>query len=174
MTVSLARATAPYIAPRVPSLTDLSPWIRTVTLWVHLAGVVVWFGAVAYFLLVLRPAVRSAGMERSQWYLLLRQVKARLRRVVGGALAAIVASGVLLAHWRGLLSPDLWAAGAYPRIFLLKLSLVGILAVIYLTALPTIARLEPPLRRGRAFVVVHFAVLVIGSVVVFLGLLLHG
>lgn len=150
------------------------PWLRSAVLWVHLAGVVVWFGAVAYFLLVLRPAVRAAEMERSQWYLLLRQIKRRLRRVVGGALAAIVASGLLLAHWRGLLRPEVWPADLYGRVFSLKLLLVLILVTIYLTALPTIARLEPPLRRGRAFVQVHGVALLIGSVAAFLGLLLHG
>lgn len=149
-------------------------WLRLVVLWVHLAGVVVWFGAIAYFLLVLRPAVRSAGIERSQWYLLLRQIKRRLQQVVGGAVVAIVGSGLLLAHWRGLLRPDLGSADTYGRVFLLKLIVVLALVAIYLTALPVIARLEPPLRRGRAFVRVHVVALLLGSVAVFLGLLLHG
>lgn len=152
----------------------VGPGLRSVVLWVHLAGVVVWFGAVVYFLLVLRPAVKAAGMERSQWYLLLRQIKLRLQRVVGGALVALIASGLLLAHWRGLLRADLWSADSYGRVFLIKLVLVAALVTIYLTALPAIARLEPPLRRGRAFVVVHAAALSLGAITAFLGLLLHG
>lgn len=38
----------------------MEPALRGLVLWIHLAGVVVWFGAVAYFLLVLRPAVLAA------------------------------------------------------------------------------------------------------------------
>ena len=149
-------------------------WMRSTMLWLHLAGVVVWFGAVAYFLLVLRPAVRAAEMERGQWYLLLRQIKRRLQRVVGAALLAIVGSGVVLAHARGLLRADLWSAGVAGRVFLVKLVLVAVLVVIYLTALPAIARLEPALRRGKMFVHVHRLALLLGSIAAFLGLLLHG
>jgi uncharacterized membrane protein len=149
-------------------------WMRSTMLWLHLAGVVVWFGAVAYFLLVLRPAVRAAEMERGQWYLLLRQLKRRLQRVVGAAVLAIVVSGVVLAHSRGLLRADLWSAGVTGRVFLVKLVLVAVLVGIYLTALPAIARLEPPLRRGKAFVHVHRVALLLGSIAAFLGLVLHG
>src|SRR5690606_26340964 len=140
----------------------------------HLAGVVVWFGAVAYFLLILRPAVRAADMERSQWYLLLRQIKRRLRIVVGGAVITMILSGLWLASARGLLRTDLWSSGAYGRIFVLKMAVVASLIVIYLTALPLIARLEPPLRRGRAFTRVHIAALLLGAIAALLGLLLHG
>lgn len=150
------------------------PWFRIAVLWMHLAGIIVWFGAVAYFLLVLRPAVRAAEMERSQWYLLLRQIKRRLQRVVGGAVVVIVASGLLLAHWRGLLRTDLWSADTYGRLFFFKIIIVVALVTIYATALPIIARLEPPLRRGRAFVWVHVAALLLGSVATLFGLLLHG
>jgi uncharacterized membrane protein len=135
---------------------------------------VVWFGAIAYFLLVLRPAVRSSEMQRAQWYLLLRQIKRRLQRVVGAALVAIVASGLVLANWRGWLRWDLWAIGLYGRVFLIKLLLVAILIGIYLTALSLIERIETPVRRGQAFVWTHSVALVIGSVAAFLGLLLHG
>ena len=149
-------------------------WMRSTMLWLHLAGVVVWFGAVAYFLFILRPAVRSAEMERGQWYLLLRQLKRRLQRVVGVAVLAIVGSGVVLAHARGLLRVDLWSAGPMGRVFLVKLVIVGVLVVIYLTALPAIARMAPPLRRGQAFVQVHRVALLLGAIAAFLGLVLHG
>jgi uncharacterized membrane protein len=148
---------------------------RSAVLWIHLAGVVVWFGAVAYFLFILRPAVRSSQMERKQWYLLLRRIKDRLRLVVGIALLAIVSSGALLADWRGLLRTDLWSGAGLPgRVFLLKLLVVLLLVALYLAALPIISRLEPPVRRGRAFVQVHVAALLLGSVAAFLGLLIHG
>lgn len=143
-------------------------------LWIHLAGVVVWFGAIAYFLLILRPAVRASAIERTQWYLLLRQIKRRLRPVVGTALVAILVSGLVQARWRGVLRWDLWSMGSYGRLFLLKLLLVGILVGIYLTALPLIERIKVPARRGQAFVWTHIAALVLGSIAAFLGLLVHG
>lgn len=149
-------------------------WTRSAMLWLHLAGVVVWFGAVAYFLLVLRPAVRAAEMERGQWYLLLRQIKRRLQRVVGVAVLTIVGSGVVLADARGLLRADLWSAGLTGRVFLVKLVVVTVLVVIYLTALPAIARIAEPLSRGKAFVHVHRIALLLGSIAAFLGLMLHG
>jgi uncharacterized membrane protein len=85
------------------------PGLRTFLVWVHVGGVVVWFGAIAYFLLILRPAVAASGMERGQWYLLLRAVKRRLRRVVGVAVAAVVLvradAGGCAACWTGGWSP---------------------------------------------------------------------
>lgn len=149
-------------------------WLRALVLWIHLAGVVVWFGAVAYFLLVLRPAVRASGMQRTQWYLLLRQIKRRLRLVVGAALAAILLSGLVQARWRHLLRWDLWSSGPYGRLFVVKLLLFAALLGIYLTALPMIERIRVPARRGKLFVWTHVAALVLGSLAAFLGLLLHG
>ena len=149
--------------------------LRPLVLWLHLAGVVVWFGAVAYFLFILRPAVRRSGMDRRQWYLLLRHLKERLRRVVGAALFLIVVSGAVLADWRGLWTTGPWGtAGAYQRLFLAKLGIVAALVAIYLAALPLIARIEPAVRRGRVFVLVHAAALVLGSIAAFLGLMIHG
>ena len=66
------------------------------------------------------------------------------------------------------------SAGASGRVFLTKLVVVALLVVIYLTALPAIARLEPPLRRGKAFVHVHRVALLLGAIAGFLGLVLHG
>ena len=68
-------------------------WLHRGAVLVHLAGVVVWMGAVAYYLLVLRPAMAAAGLARRERYLLLLAIKARLRRVVGASVVAIVASG---------------------------------------------------------------------------------
>ena len=59
-------------------------------------------------------------------------------------------------------------------ILLLKLMVVLVLVALYLAALPVISRLEPPVRRGRAFIQVHVAALLLGSVAAFLGLLIHG
>lgn len=152
----------------------MTPFARGLVLWVHLGGVVVWFGAVAYFLLVLRPAVRASRMQRREWYLLLRHLKRRLRQVVGGAVAATLASGLVLAHARGLLSAEPWALGWQGRVFTVKLALVAVLVAVYLAALPLIERIPVPRARGRAFVATHVAVLALGAAAAFLGLLLHG
>ncbi len=148
--------------------------LRSVVLWTHLAGIVVWFGAVAYFLFVLRPAVRSSGMERHAWYALLRSIKRRLRIVVGIAVLALVSSGLVLAWWRGFLSNPPWVYGRIGWIFLAKMGVVALLIVIYLTALGTIARIQVPRTRGRVFVGVHIVALGLGSIAAFLGLLLSG
>jgi putative copper export protein len=152
----------------------IEPWARALLLLAHLAGVVVWFGAIAYFLLVLRPAARDSGMERAQWYLLLRQVKRRLRPVVGGALVTLLATGLLQAHLRGMLRPELWASGYPGPVLVAKLAVFALLVGIFLTALPLIERIRVAKWRGRAFVWTHVVALILGSVAAYLGLLLHG
>jgi putative copper export protein len=152
----------------------IEPWARALLLLAHLAGMVVWFGAIAYFLLVLRPAARDSGMERAQWYLLLRQVKRRLRPVVGAALLTLLATGLLQAKLRGMLRPELWATGYPGWIFVAKLAVFAALVGIFLTALPLIERIPVAKWRGRAFVWTHVAALVLGSVAAYLGLLLGG
>jgi uncharacterized membrane protein len=150
------------------------PELRTLLLWVHIGGVVVWFGAIAYFLLVLRPAVAASGMERGQWYLLLRAVKRRLRRVVGVAVAAVVLSGLLLADLRGLLDWRVVSGGGYGSLVAMKLGLAAALVAVFLTALPLIGRIAQPVRRGRAFVWTHTGALVLGAAAVYVGILLRG
>jgi uncharacterized membrane protein len=150
------------------------PGVRTFLLWIHVGGVVVWFGAIAYFLLVLRPAVAASGMERGQWYLLLRQIKRRLRRVVGVAVVAVVASGLMLAHLRGLLHWPVLTGGGYGNLVVAKMGLAALLVVVFATALPLIERIPEPKRRGRAFVRTHVAALALGAAAAFVGFLLHG
>jgi uncharacterized membrane protein len=147
---------------------------RAALLWVHLAGVVTWMGAVAYYLLILRPSIRRSGIARADGYALLRAVKARLRRVVGGAVTAVVLSGAMLAHARGLLRWGVWGDGYAGRIFAIKLCIAALLVLIFATALPIIARIRTPRRRARAFVWTHGVVLLLGATAAFLGLLLHG
>jgi uncharacterized membrane protein len=147
---------------------------RAVALWLHLAGVVVWLGAIAHYLLILRPSVTASGMERSQWYLLLRALKRRLRWVIGGAALVVVASGVYLADVRGLLRWDVWEAGRAGRVFGVKMGIVLVLLAVYATALPLIERIRMPLTRGRVFVWTHMLALGLGAVAAYLGLLIHG
>lgn len=150
------------------------PGLRTFLVWVHVGGVVVWFGAIAYFLLILRPAFAASGMERGQWYLLLRALKLRLRRVVGVAVAAVVASGLMLAHMRGLLYWPVLTGGGYGSLVAVKLALATTLVAVFAAALPLIERMPEPKRRGRAFVRTHVAALTLGAAAAFVGILLHG
>jgi hypothetical protein len=83
-------------------LDGLSPlayaWSYRAAVFVHIAAVVVWFGAVAYYLLILRPALRRSGVERKAQYAILAEIRARLKRVVGVAVLVLVASGITLAR----------------------------------------------------------------------------
>ena len=54
-----------------------SLWLYRLAVFAHIAGVVVWMGAVSYYLLILRPALRMSGMERKASYPLLVAIKAR-------------------------------------------------------------------------------------------------
>lgn len=149
-------------------------WLHRAAVLVHLAGVVVWMGAVAYYLLILRPAMAAAGFERRQRYALLVAIKARLRRVVGGSLAAIVGSGLVCAWLRGLLGAGA-GAGATPfqrRVFAWKMVVVGLLVLIFLFALPVLARVRVGALRGRLFNAIHVIVLVLGLIAAAGGILL--
>jgi len=137
-------------------------WLQRGAVLVHLAGVVVWMGAVAYYLFILRPAMRAAGFERRERYALLVAIKARLRRVVGVSVVAIVASGIVSARLRGLLGggdpPPLF----YRRVFAWKMVTVAILILIFLFALPLLERVRTGALRGRLFNAIHIIVLLLG------------
>jgi hypothetical protein len=95
----------------------VSPWLYRLAVLAHIAGVVVWMGAVAYYLLILRPALHMSGIERKSTYPLLAAIKVRLRWVVGGAIIVIVASGSYNAHRRGLLGPAGGADEVHRHVF---------------------------------------------------------
>lgn len=143
-----------------------------VALFAHIAGVVVWMGAVAYYLLILRPAIRLSNMERKATYPLLAAIKVRLRRVVGAAIVVIVASGLYMAQERGLLGAPAASSEARQSIFRWKMVVVAILILTYLFALPVLARVRSGRLRGRLFVLVHVTVLALGALAVAAGVLL--
>lgn len=145
-------------------------WLLRASVLVHVAAVVVWFGAVAYFLLVLRPSMRAAGLDRKVRYALLVAIKARLRRVVGGAVVAIVVTGFANAWLSGLLTGR--ADAFHRRVFAWKLGLAGALIAIFLVALPALRRVRTGKLRGRLFVLVHVVVLVLGALAAGAGILL--
>lgn len=137
----------------------------------HIAGVVVWMGAVAYYLLILRQAMQMAGLERKQRYALLTAIKHRLRIVVGTSIGFIVASGLVMAWMRGLLT----RGGATPlarRVFDLKMGVVVLLILIFLFALPLLQYVKVPKWRGRLFNWTHGVVLLLGLVAATLGVVL--
>lgn len=149
-------------------------WIHRASLFTHLAGVVVWMGAVAYYLFILRPAMTMAGLERPARYALLVAIKRRLRLVVGIAVAAIVASGIVNARLRGLLGGDAPANAFAQQVFRWKMVVVGLLILIFLFALPALQRVRTGALRGRLFNLTHVVVLALGALATIGGILLAG
>jgi uncharacterized membrane protein len=148
-----------------------SYWLYRLAVLAHVAGVVVWMGAVAYYLFILRPALRMSGMERKASYPLLVAVKARLRRVVGTSIVVIVFSGLYNAHVRGLLAPATRGT-VRGEIFWWKMLIVVVLIVTFIVALPLLGRVRRPALRGRLFVAVHIFVLLCGLLAAAAGVLL--
>jgi hypothetical protein len=147
-------------------------WIHRVALFLHLAGVVVWMGAVAYYLFILQPALRMAGVERPVRYALLVAIKARLRRVVGIAVVVIIASGLVNARLRGLLGGATPADDVTRRVFFWKMVVVGALVLIFLFALPALKRIRTGAVRGKLFNLIHVVVLILGALATMGGILL--
>jgi len=147
-------------------------WLYRLAVLGHIGAVVVWFGAVAYYLLILRPALRLSGIERQAQYALLRAVRARLVRVVGVAVVVLVGTGLYLAWRRGFLGGDVPASAYHLHLFRVKLGVAAVLVLTFLTALPLLRRVQPPQRRGRLFVLVHAAVLALGALAAGFGVAL--
>lgn len=147
-------------------------WLHRGAVLGHIAAVVVWFGAVAYYLLILRPALRRSGVDRKAQYAILAEIRARLKRVVGVAVIVLVATGLTLARLRGLLGAEAPADPLRTRVFQLKLVVAALLVLVFLTALPLLRRVRTPRLRGRLFVAVHALVLVLGTIAAALGVLL--
>lgn len=147
-------------------------WTYRIAVLLHVAAVVVWFGAVAYFLLILRPAMRMAGLERPARYALIQAVKRRLKRVVGSSIVVLIATGIYQARVRGLLGGTATASAFQRHVFYVKLALVLALVAIFLTALPLLRRVRTPALRGRLFVATHLIVLILGALAAGAGVLL--
>ena len=147
-------------------------WIHRAAVLVHVAGVVVWMGAVAYSLFILRPAMAMAGLDRQARYALLVAIKARLRLVVGVSVIAIVASGLVNARLRGLLGGDVIADAHSRRIFAWKMVVAALLILIFALALPALERVRVGIWRGRLFNAIHVVVLVLGILAAAGGILL--
>lgn len=149
-----------------------SLWLYRLAVFAHIAGVVVWMGAVAYYLFILRPAMRMSGMERRETYPLLSAIKSRLRRVVGVSIVVIVISGLYNARVRGLVGSHPTADEVHRRIFAWKMVVVTALILIFIFAIPLLRRVRTGKVRGRLFVAVHVAVLILGALAAGAGVLL--
>lgn len=147
-------------------------WLHRAALFVHIAGVVVWMGAVAYYLFILQPALKMAGTERPARYALLVAIKWRLRRVVGLAVIAIVASGLVNARLRGLIGGPVTADDFARRIFFWKMIVVAVLVLIFIFALPALKRVRTGAVRGKLFNLTHVVVLFLGALATIGGILL--
>lgn len=151
---------------------SMIPWLHRAAVLLHVGAVVTWFGAVAYYLAILRPAMRMAGLDRRVQYPLLVAIKRRLRVVVGSAVVVLVATGAFNAWVLGLVGPAARSGDPRVAIFHLKLGVAALLVLTFLTALPLLKRVKRPAVRGRLFVAVHVAVLVLGVIAAGAGVLL--
>lgn len=147
-------------------------WIHRAAVLVHIAGVVVWMGAVAYYLFILRPAMAMAGLERQARYALLVAIKARLRRVVGVSVVAIVVSGLVNARLRGLLGGPSVADDFARRVFAWKMAAAALLILVFVFALPALKLVRVGIWRGRLFNAIHVVVLLLGVAAAIGGILL--
>lgn len=147
-------------------------WLHRLAVLAHIAGVVVWMGAVAYYLFILRPAIKAASLERPTYYALVKAIKPRLQRAVGASIVVIVATGLFNAHLRGLLGPAAGGGDLRHRLFYWKMGIVTVLVLTFLTALPLLARVRTPKLRGRLFVGVHWMVLTLGLLAAAVGVFL--
>ena len=147
-------------------------WLYRGAVFGHVAAVVVWFGAVAYYLLILRPALRRSGVERKAQYAILAEIRARLQRVVGVAVLVLVTTGLTLARLRGFLGGDVSVDPVRARLFHLKLGIATLLVLTFLTALSLLRRVKAARVRGRLFVATHALVLALGAIAAFIGVLL--
>lgn len=147
-------------------------WVYRLSVLGHVGAVVVWFGAVAYYLLILRPALRLSGIERKVQYALLGAIRSRLKRVVGVAAIVLVSTGLSLGWLRGLFGGGVAASPVRERLFVAKLVIGALLVLTYLSALPLLRRVHTPRLRGRLFVAVHVAVLALGTLAAGIGVIL--
>ena len=157
-------------------LDTLSPaalaWLHRGAVFGHVAAVVVWFGAVAYYLLILRPALRRSGVDRHAQYAILAEIRARLKRVVGVAVAVLLLTGLVLARLRGFIGGDVAPDPIRARLFEVKLVIAAVLVAVFLSALPLLRRVRAPRLRGRLFVATHAVVLALGAIAAAIGVVL--
>lgn len=138
-----------------------SSWV----LWLHVLGAVIWIGGVAFVVSVLRPALQRA-LDPPERRGVLKHVASRMQRIINLVIALQVITGLLLA-WPFLRGGLPVLQSPWGRTLILKVALVVCMIVIY--------ALTPRLLlagRQRLGSMLHFGLLGLGLVVIFLGTLL--
>lgn len=97
-------------------------------IWLHLIAAICWIGGTIFLSLVLVPVLKREPFT-AQRPLLFRTVARRFRLVVWGAIAALLLTGPLLLHQRGI---SITAPSSWPTVLTLKLGLVAFLLFLTL------------------------------------------
>lgn len=126
-----------------------TPYHLSVT--VHLLAALLWLGGMFFFAVVGAPVLR--GVEPAELRAtLFRRLGERFRTVGWGAMGVLLITGVLNLHYRGMLSPELWADEAFrasPLGRALGWKLVAVLTMFVASAIhdfvlgPAASRLDP-------------------------------
>ena len=118
--------------------------VISVSLWIHIAAVVVAIGGSSFVLLVLRPALQAAGSQERER--IMERVHARFRVIVWICIGLITLTGLAAAGSLRVLQPDVLFGTLYGQLLLTKIVLALILfACALLITLPA-----PALARFRA------------------------
>lgn len=102
-------------------------FLRTLTLWLHVASTILWFGGLACYLLVSDPAARGAGSpyERVRGLAALDQ---RFRHLVWGSVEFAVVTGIaLLVITMFQVGTEMHLTGDYHRVLGVKLLLAVVI-----------------------------------------------
>lgn len=139
----------------------LTSWV----LWLHVMGAVIWIGGVLFVVTILRPVMQRAlpPPDRRQ---LLKQVSGRMQRVVHVVIALQIITGTLLA-WPYLRGGMAMFRGWWGQALLLKLLFVALMIALYLATPRLLVGAKPRLGNW-----LHFGLLGLGLVVIFIGTLL--
>ncbi|MBI5905166.1 MAG: hypothetical protein HZB86_06395 [Deltaproteobacteria bacterium] len=95
----------------------------------HLLAVVAWLGGMIFHIVVLDPVFRNNEVSFQSAYLL-ALMEARFRKLVGGAIALLLATGVAKAYLLLGTREALWGTAA-GRYILLKAGLTAVMLVVF-------------------------------------------
>jgi uncharacterized membrane protein len=110
-------------------ISGLAAAMTVLLVWLHLLAAISWIGGTIFLSVVLVPVLKREPFA-SQKALLFRTIAMRFRVVVWGAIAALLLTGPLLLHQRGIPIAD---PSGWPMVLAVKLGLVAILLLLTLT-----------------------------------------
>jgi copper resistance protein D len=97
-------------------------------IWLHILAAVAWIGGMMFLSFVLVPVLKRDGML-AQRIVPFRAIAHRFRATVWGSVSILLGTGVVLVGQRGIALGDV---ASWPRILLVKLSLVLLLLILTL------------------------------------------